>query len=150
MGVPRSVHLKERLGGKLDAHAAMDRDEFVTICCDKPAIHRFPGSMGKRIWTCAPSSSSTTTATRRIWNRVPSGDELYRACEYGLRRREGQDLHGDPREAVRQAAGRLEGSGGPFSDSQPRSVADVADAATLAQVREWKKAKKAAAKTKQD
>ena len=38
----------------------------------------------------------------------------------------------------------------PFSDDQPRSVADVADAASLAGVRDWKKAKKAAQKSKQD
>src|SRR3954453_14169587 len=44
--------LRERLGGKLDAPeiAALDVDAFVTICWDKPAIHPFPGSMGKRIW----------------------------------------------------------------------------------------------------
>lgn len=38
----------------------------------------------------------------------------------------------------------------PFGDSQPRSVADVADAASLAKVREWKKAIKAAKKSKQE
>ena len=43
-----------------------------------------------------------------------------------------------------------EDAAAPFSDAQPRSVADVADAETLARVREWKKAKKAAKKTKQD
>ena len=43
--------LRERLGD-LDAAAiaAMDVDEFVAICAAKPAIHRFPGSMGKRVW----------------------------------------------------------------------------------------------------
>ncbi|NKB41420.1 MAG: Fe-S cluster assembly protein HesB, partial [Ilumatobacter sp.] len=41
--------LKNRLGHVDPARiAAMDLDEFVSICCEKPAIHRFPGSMGKR------------------------------------------------------------------------------------------------------
>src|SRR6188768_3071377 len=42
--------LKGRLGGQLDANAiaAMDPDEFVAAFTDKPALHRFPGSMGKR------------------------------------------------------------------------------------------------------
>ena len=33
--------LKERLGGQLDATAiaAMDRDDFVAICCEKPDWH---------------------------------------------------------------------------------------------------------------
>ena len=38
----------------------------------------------------------------------------------------------------------------PFSDEQPRSVADVADAESLQRVREWKKAMKAAKKAKSD
>ena len=39
---------------------------------------------------------------------------------------------------------------GVFADATPRSVADCADAATLAQVRAWKVAQKAAQKDKQD
>ena len=27
----------------------MDQEAFVAVCCDKPAIHRFPASMGRRI-----------------------------------------------------------------------------------------------------
>jgi uncharacterized HhH-GPD family protein len=38
----------------------------------------------------------------------------------------------------------------PFSDDEPRSVADVADEASLQRVREWKKAMKAAKKSKSD
>ena len=42
--------LKERLG-HLDANriAAMGVEEFVAVCSEKRAIHRFPGAMGKRI-----------------------------------------------------------------------------------------------------
>ena len=41
--------LRTRLG-HLDATriAAMSQDEFVAVCCDKPAIHRFPAAMGRR------------------------------------------------------------------------------------------------------
>ena len=38
----------------------------------------------------------------------------------------------------------------PFSDEHPRSVADVASPETLLEVRQWKKAMKAAKKSKQD
>ncbi len=38
----------------------------------------------------------------------------------------------------------------PFSDDQPRSVADVADEESLQRVRQWKKAMKAAKKAKSD
>jgi hypothetical protein len=37
----------------------------------------------------------------------------------------------------------------PFSDGETRSVADVADEESLLSVRAWKKAKKAAGKSKQ-
>ena len=73
--------LRERLGGTLDADAiaAMSQDDFVTICCDKPAIHRFPGSMGKRIWeTCVFLVEHYDGDAGKIWKNVKSGDELYR------------------------------------------------------------------------
>ena len=43
--------LKERLGGSLDAAqiAAMSEDDVVAVCCQKPAVHRFPAAMGRRI-----------------------------------------------------------------------------------------------------
>ena len=147
--------LRERLGGELDAAAiaAMDEEAFVTLCCDKPAIHRFPGSMGKRIWAvCNFLVEHYDGDAGKVWKGVRSGDELYRR----LREIPG---YGDEKAKIFMAilAKRFgkkpagwEEAAAPFSDAQPRSVADVADAETLAQVREWKKAKKAAKKTKQD
>jgi len=38
----------------------------------------------------------------------------------------------------------------PFSDGQPRSVADIDSAESLARVRQWKKAMKAAGRAKSD
>src|SRR5690554_3308637 len=42
--------LKERLGGTLDAAAiaAMAPDDLEEVFKAKPALHRYPGSMGKR------------------------------------------------------------------------------------------------------
>ena len=42
--------LRQRLG-HLDAGsiAAMDVEDFVAVCAAKPAIHRFPAAMGRRI-----------------------------------------------------------------------------------------------------
>jgi uncharacterized HhH-GPD family protein len=63
--------LKARLG-HLDPKkiAAMDVDDFVSICCEKPAIHRFPGSMGKRIHAVCEALSPTTRATPRTSGRA--------------------------------------------------------------------------------
>src|SRR6056297_3407551 len=42
--------LLDRLGHLDPARiASMDVDDFVAVCREKPAIHRFPGSMGTRI-----------------------------------------------------------------------------------------------------
>ncbi|HET9601880.1 MAG TPA: Fe-S cluster assembly protein HesB, partial [Acidimicrobiales bacterium] len=43
-----------------------------------------------------------------------------------------------------------EAAAGPFADPAPRSVADIDGPESLAKVREWKKAQKAAKKDKQD
>jgi len=147
--------LKDRLGGTLDANAiaAMDIDEFVTVCCDKPAIHRFPASMGRRVWElCVFLVEHYDGDAEKVWKGVRSGDALYAR----VRELPG---YGDEKAKIFMAilAKRFakkpagwEEAAAPFSDAQPRSVADVADAASLAAVREWKKAKKAAKKTKQD
>lgn len=147
--------LKDRLGGTLDANsiAAMNIDDFVAICCDKPAIHRFPASMGRRVWElCAFLVERYDGDAEKLWKGVRSGDALYER----VRELPG---YGDEKAKIFMAilAKRFakkpagwEEAAAPFSDAQPRSVADVADAASLAAVREWKKAKKAAKKTKQD
>ena len=44
--------IARRMGGQLDVSkiAAMSKDQFVTVCSERPAIHRFPAAMAKRIW----------------------------------------------------------------------------------------------------
>ena len=72
--------LKKRLG-HLDPKkiAAMDVDEFVSICCEKPAIHRFPGSMGKRIHAvCERLVADYKGNAANIWKGVDDADEVYR------------------------------------------------------------------------
>jgi uncharacterized HhH-GPD family protein len=146
--------LKRRLG-HLDPKkiAAMDVDEFVSICCEKPAIHRFPGSMGKRIHAvCEALVADYRGNAVNIWKGVDSADEVYRRLRalpgYGdeksrifvaiLGKTQGVDLDG-----WREAAGK-------FGDDTPRSVADIHDEVSLGKVRDWKKAQKAAKKDKQD
>ena len=147
--------LRERLGGRLDAHrvAAMDPEEFVAICAAKPAIHRFPASMGRRIWEmCAMLVDRYGGDAAEVWRGAEDGAALYdrlRALPgYGDEKAKifiailGKRLGVAPR--------GWESAAAPFSDAQPRSVADVADTESLQRVREWKKAMKAAKKSKQD
>ncbi len=146
--------LLERLGHLDPARiAAMDIDEFVAICCEKPAIHRFPGSMGKRIHQiCAALVEHYDGDARKIWSDAPSSRETYRRLKalpgYGDEKSKIfvailAKTQGIQPEDWREAAGK-------FGDDVPRSVADIHDEASLATVREWKKAQKAAKKDKQD
>jgi len=147
--------LKTRLGGRLDATdiAAMDVDEFIGVCATKPAIHRFPASMGRRVWELSSFVVDHYDGDAgRIWKGVRSGETLYQ-------RLRGLPGFGDEKAKIFMAilAKRFgkrpagwEEAAAPFSDDEPRSVADVADAASLARVREWKKTAKAAKKSKQD
>jgi len=147
--------LKRRFGGALDAHqiAAMSEDEVVAVFCEKPAVHRFPAAMGRRAHgMCEIIVDKYDGDAGAIWRNVRSADEVYRR----LRELPG---YGEEKTKIFMAilAKRLgrkptgwEAVAAPFSDKTPRSVADVSSAATLAKVREFKKAKKAAGKSKTD
>ncbi len=146
--------LRERLG-HLDAAriAAMDPEAFVAVCCAKPAIHRFPASMGRRIHdVCATITDRYDGDATRVWAGVATGAELYARLRelpgYGEEKAKIFLALLAKRQGVapvdwREAAGK-------FGDDVPRSVADISDPASLGKVREWKKAQKAAKKDKQD
>jgi uncharacterized HhH-GPD family protein len=146
--------LQRRLG-HLDARriAAMDRDQFVQICCAKPAIHRFPASMGRRIHDlCLTLTSEFGGVGQQVWSEAQTGDDLYRR----LRSLPG---YGDEKARIFIAIlGKRMGvcpagwqdAAGVFGDDTPRSVADITSPDTLAVVREWKRAAKAARRDKQD
>ncbi|HWC68001.1 MAG TPA: HhH-GPD-type base excision DNA repair protein [Acidimicrobiales bacterium] len=148
---PATLH--QRLG-HLDAQriAAMPVDDFVAVCAQKPAIHRFPAAMGKRIHElCVVVTDKYGGRGENVWNEVASGAELADR----LRALPG---YGDEKTRIfvailaKRFGVRPEGweeQAGPFADPHPRSVADVDGPETLERVREWKKAQKAAKKDKQ-
>jgi uncharacterized HhH-GPD family protein len=146
--------LRTRLG-HLDASriAAMDQDTFVEVCAQKPAIHRFPASMGRRIHEmCAVLTEQYGGRGEGVWEGVATGDELCRR----LRTLPG---YGDEKAKIFVAVlAKTQGvappgwqdAAGKFGDDVPRSVADIDGPEALAKVREWKQAQKAAKKDKQD
>jgi uncharacterized HhH-GPD family protein len=146
--------LRQRLG-HLDAReiAAMPVDDFVAVCAQKPAIHRFPAAMGKRIHElCVVLTEQYGGRGEALWEGVTSGAELagrLRALPgYGEEKSRIFVAILAKRFGVRPAG--WEEQAGPFADPTPRSVADVDGPVTLERVREWKKAQKAAKKDKQD
>jgi uncharacterized HhH-GPD family protein len=146
--------LRQRLG-HLDAAriASMTEPDVIAVCCAKPAIHRFPAAMGRRIHAlCAVLTTHYGGRGEQVWTDVSTGDELYRRLRalpgFGEEKSRifiavlGKRISVRP-DGWRDAAGK-------FADDTPRSVADSTSPETLAAVRQWKRAQKAAKLDKQD
>jgi uncharacterized HhH-GPD family protein len=145
--------LRERLGGKLDAEtlASTDPDEVVALFKGPPALHRFPGSMGKRAQELSRHIVEHYGGdTEAIWRDVDTGSEV-------LRRLLALPGFGEDKARIFLAllAKRMgvrpkgwEEAAGPFADGTRRSVADIDSPERVAEVRAWKKEQKARAKAK--
>lgn len=148
---PRTI--ADRLGAEdLDAHdiAAQDPDAFVSLLSEKPAVHRYPGSMAKRIQQlCQYLVEHYDGDAERVWKGVDDGRELLRRLQelpgFGKQKAQiflallGKQLGVRP-QGWQEAAGSY---GEPKSF---RSVADITGPESLAKVRAHKQEMKAAAK----
>ena len=146
--------LRERLGG-LDAAtiASMDAGELEKVFRDKPALHRYPAAMAKRVHAlCQHLVERYGGDAARIWDDASTGEELLARV---------RELPGYGEEKARifvaLLAKRLgvrppgwEEAAAPFSDAEPRSVADIDSPEALERVRDWKRARKAEGKSKAD
>ena len=139
--------IKQRLG-HVDATkiAKMNVDRFVAMCCEKPAIHRFPASMGKRIHAmCTIIADDYKGKGANVWRGVEDAAELTARLRklpgYGAEKTEIFIALLGKRFGIRPKGWKTEA--GEFSDNQPRSVADIHSPATLLKVRGYKKMQKA-------
>ena len=143
--------LRERLG-TLDAAtiASYDPEEFAALVGRTPAVHRFPGSMAKRLQDlCRALVEQYDGRADAVWEGVADGAELLRRLEAlpGFGRQKAQiflALLG--KQLGVQPAGWREAAGGYGEEGALRSVADVTGPETLLQVRAYKQSVKAAAK----
>ncbi|MCW3470988.1 Fe-S cluster assembly protein HesB [Rhodococcus pyridinivorans] len=145
--------LADRLGG-LDVHriASADPDEFVAVCAQQPAVHRFPTSMGQRIQAlCAAIVEDYDGDAAALWTSGhPDGKEV-------LRRLKKLPGYGDQKARIflallgKQIGVRPEGwreaAGDYGHEGARRSIADVVDEQSLREVREFKKSMKVAKKS---
>ncbi|RRQ87145.1 HhH-GPD-type base excision DNA repair protein [Streptomyces griseofuscus] len=148
---PRTI--ADRLGAEdLDAHeiAARDPEAFAALLSEKPAVHRYPGAMAKRVQQlCQYLVEHYDGDAEAVWRGVGSGAELLKRLEdlpgFGRQKAQiflallGKQLGVTPT-GWREAAGAY---GEPESY---RSVADITGPDSLIKVRAHKQEMKAAAK----
>jgi uncharacterized HhH-GPD family protein len=142
--------IAQRMGGRLDVAkiAAMSEDEFVALCSQRPAIHRFPAAMATRIrQICQVLTEDYDGQAANIWKDARSGDEVkanlaqlpgFGAEKAAIFTAVLGKLRGVTPDGWRTAAGYY-GEPGTF-----RSVADIVDNDSLQKVRETKRSVKAA------
>lgn len=141
-----------RMGGRFDvaAIAESSEEEFVALCSERPAIHRFPGSMAKRVrQTCIRLVEQYDGDVQKLYAAATTGTELKKALA-------ALPGFGEQKAAIFTAllgkqrgvtpAGWREASA-PFGEEGTyQSVADIVDHDSLLKVRSSKQAAKAAAK----
>jgi uncharacterized HhH-GPD family protein len=146
------AELARRLGGSFDAAslAAMDPDQLVAAFSERPALHRFPGSMAARVQALAAVVVEDYGGRAdKVWAGAATGrgllDNVKALPGFGEQKARifvallGKQL------GVRPDG--WEAASSPFGDPGTfRSIADIVDATSLANVRAFKQQMKAAAK----
>jgi uncharacterized HhH-GPD family protein len=145
--------LKERLGGRLDAAdlAGMDPDRLAEVFAERPALHRFPGSMAARTQELARAVVDHYGGrAERVWADAATGQDLFSRVKalpgFGEQK---------ARIFVALLAKRLgvqppgwQEVAGAYGQAGFFSVADVDGPDALARVREHKRAVKAEARAR--
>jgi uncharacterized HhH-GPD family protein len=146
------LNLTNRLGRGLDAAdiASRDPDELAKAFSTPPALHRFPASMAGRVQEMTKVIVEEYDGDpAAIWTTATSGQDLLKRIEalpgFGKQKAKifvallGKQLGVRPR-GWQEAAGEF------GVDGSRKSIADITDANSLGEVREYKKAMKAKAK----
>ena len=146
------LELQRRLGRPLDAGdiAQMDPEALSAAFSNKPALHRYPGSMASRVHELARRITDDYDGkAEQLWSGATSGTELLKRVK---------DLPGFGEQKAKIFVALLgkqlgvrpsgwEAVSAPFSDKgSHRSVADITSPDTLQQVRLYKQELKAAHK----
>ena len=141
--------------GDVDAREIADYDpeKFIALCSERPAVHRFPGSMATRLQTLAQTIVDDYHGNAAaLWTAgEPDGSEV-------LRRLKALPGFGEQKAKIFLAllgkqygvtpTGWREAAGDYGKAGTHMSVADVVDPGSLEKVRSFKKQAKAAAKAK--
>src|ERR1700683_2178236 len=144
--------LRQRLGGKLDARsiARMDPEDLVKIFLDRPALHRYPASMARRVHDLSRLLvESYDGKAENVWSGDVDAAEL-------LKRLKKLPGFGDQKARIflsflgKQLGVRPDGwvdKSTPYGEPQSfRSIADIVDGQSLERVRLTKQQAKQAAR----
>jgi uncharacterized HhH-GPD family protein len=143
--------LDQRVEGPLTPTtiAAMSPEQLEPLFREKPALHRYPGSMATRVHALAVHLVEKHDGDASdVWDAATSGADL-------LKRLKALPGFGDQKARIfvallgKQCGVAPEGwqqAAGDYGKDGYRSVADVTSAETIAKVREFKQAQKAAKK----
>ena len=144
--------LTERLGSKLDATALaeMDPETLAKAFSERPALHRYPGSMAKRVQElCRHIVDHYSGRPADVWKKAQTGDQLFRNVR-------GLPGFGDQKARIFigllgkqlgvQPPGWQDAAADFGKPGTYLSVADIVDPDSLARVRAYKQEKKAIAK----
>jgi uncharacterized HhH-GPD family protein len=148
------AELKQRLGGKLNAQAIarMDPEDLVQVFLKRPALHRYPASMARRVHELTKLIvDDYGGSAANVWSGDVDASEL-------LRRLKQLPGFGDQKARIflaflgKQLGVRPDGwekSSSPYGEPESfRSIADIVDGSSLERVRETKQLAKQAAKAK--
>jgi uncharacterized HhH-GPD family protein len=147
--------LRTRLGTDLDAGelAAMDADAVEALFKERPALHRYPGSMAKRAHElCRIIVAEYGGDAANVWKDAATGDELFGRLKAlpGFGGEKAKIFLAVLAKRLDVRPPGWEAACVPFSDAVRRSVADADSPEHLEEVRAFKKAMKAAGKSKAD
>ncbi len=129
--------------------AAADPEAFAALCATTPAIHRFPGSMAGKIQALAQLIVDEYDGdTARLWEEAADGKDLLKRMTAlpGFGKQKAQIFIALLAKQVGVKPAGWEAVVGDYALEGHRSVADVTGPESLLKVREYKQAKKRAAK----
>jgi uncharacterized HhH-GPD family protein len=141
--------------GNLDAAAiaAMEPEALESVFREKPALHRYPASMAKRTHALATHIVEHYAGDpARIWTGASDAADLFARLRAlpGFGEEKAKIFLAVLGKRFGRAPTGWEQYAQPFSDTEPRSVADIDSPDALVRVRAWKQAQKAKGKSKSD
>ena len=139
-------------GGRLDAAAiaALDPETLASAFSERPALHRYPGSMAARVQAlCQIVADDYGNDASAIWKKANDGADLFRRVKAlpGFGEQKARIFVALLGKQLRVTPSGWQDASSPFGDPGTyQSVADIVDGESLDKVRAFKQAKKKAAK----